>query len=173
MEVMMKTLIVAFALMMVCTVVCGQTHKVVVSAQDSDANAVVDALKAKLGGTLRYQLTDNAVVAELFIDVQCMKTYNPGTGFACAAIYFYYPPELVLTRLHLGSSLHSGSDPSLTAESMFEIFVNNSSEDVLKKKEADHLGNIRYACTLHGANHDEIKADAVKAACTGRASVSR
>src|SRR6202166_1713165 len=76
---------------------------------------------------------------------------------------------LIRSRLHLGSSLHSGSDPSLTAESMFEIFVNNSSEEVLKKKEADHLGYIRYACTMHGANHDEIKPDAVKAACAGRA----
>jgi hypothetical protein len=173
MGVMMKTLIAAFALMMACTTACGQAHKTKVTGQDSAASAIVDALKAKIGGTLRYQITDDNVAAELFIDVSCLKIGPYDTGFACAAIYYYYPPELVMTRVHLGSSLHTGSDTSVAAESMFQTFVNGSSEEVLKKKEADHLGYIRFACTMHGANHDEVKPDEVKAACTGRASVSR
>jgi hypothetical protein len=92
---------------------------------------------------------------------------------ACDATYFYYPPELGLTRLWLGASLHTGSDPSSIAQGMFEFLVNDSSEAVLAKKGADHIEYIRYACAMHGANHDAIKPDAVKSACMGRTPLPR
>jgi hypothetical protein len=166
----MKTLIVAFALMMVCITTRGQTHKTKVVGKESDSNPVVSALKAKLGGTHMYELTEKDIEVELYIDVQCARL---NTGLACDATYFYYPPELGLTRLWLGASLHTGSDPSGIAQGMFEFFVNDSSEAILAKKEADHVEYIRYACAMHGANHDAIKPDAVKSACMGRTPLPR
>jgi hypothetical protein len=122
---MMKTLIVAFALLMACMTAHGQTHKTKVVGKESDSNPVVSVLKAKLAGTQRYELTEKDVEVELYIDVQCARL---NTGLACDATYFYYPPELGLTRLWLGASLHTGSDPTSIAQGMFEFFVNDSSE---------------------------------------------
>ena len=166
----MKPLIVAFALMMACMTAHGQTHKTKVVGKESDSSPVVSALKAKLGGTQGYELTEKDIEVELYIDVQCARL---NTGLACDATYFYYPPELGLTRLWLGTSLHTGSDPSSIAQGMFEFFVNDSSEAILAKKEADHVEYIRYACAMHGANHDAIKPDAVKSACMGRTPLPR
>lgn len=166
----MKTLIVAFALLMACMTAHGQSHKTKVVGEESDSNPVVSALKAKLGGTQRYELTEKDIEVELYIDVQCAAL---NTGLACDATYFYFPPELGLTRLWLGASLHTGSDPSSIAQGMFEFLVKDSSEVVLAKKEADHVEYIRYACAMHGANHDAIKPDAVKSACMGRTPLPR
>lgn len=58
---------------------------------------------------MRYRVINNTVATELSIDIQCLMIGASQTSFACEAIFFYYPVELMkVTPLYVNVTLHKG-----------------------------------------------------------------
>ena len=166
------TSIIRAILVGVLAVVCVSTsgpqtpeiHKVLILAEDADAGPIASALKAKIGGTLRYQLGEDN--GDIWIDIQCVKTQVSGrvTGSGCVATYTYHPKALTATSLYLSTSLGIGppNDTAL-AEQMFETLVSETSDEQLEKMKKEGILHIHFACRDHLGMNDEVAQ-----ACSGR-----
>lgn len=126
----MKTVTFVLLFLFSYTPTKAQTHKVSVMGETPNADRVVSALKSKLGGTLRYQLTDK-VTAELLVSVQCAEPSPVMTGFICDATFLYYPSFLKGMNVHLGASLSTGKDADEVADSFFEGFIGETTDEHL------------------------------------------
>jgi hypothetical protein len=166
------TSIIRAAFVSVVALVCVSTsgpqtpeiHKVLILAEGPDAEPIASALRSKIGGTLRYQLSEDD--GDLWIDIECVKTQVSGrvTGNTCAATYSYHPKALAATSLYLTTQLGVGppNDTSI-AEGMFEALVSETSDEQLAKKKTEAILHIHFACRDHLGMNDEVAQ-----ACTGR-----
>jgi len=139
-----------------------KVRRVYVFGEDAESEPMVSAVKAKIGGTLRYQLEDGNR-AELWIGILCFKTTigDRVAGHACTVTYSYWPEDLRGTSLWLSTSLHVGpANGTQSAEGIFEDFVNLTSDSDLEKKRTQAISRIRFACLDH-------KKDEVALACLG------
>ena len=105
----------------------GKVLKVYVGSEENKSSKVVgDMLQGKIGSTLRYGLSEVGP-AEITIDVVCVEAYN---GVACTAPTYYYPESGKGLNGHLTSMIAIGS-PSSVAQSLFDSFVESSSDSNL------------------------------------------
>jgi hypothetical protein len=105
----------------------AQTHKVAVVSESADSELVASALKAKIGGTLRYQLSESL---DLVVTLQCVKvdTKQAVKGIACAATILYFPKSLGGLEIPVTPSVSIGPDANTVAQFVFENFVNETTE---------------------------------------------
>ena len=157
---MSKVVLLAIAAAVFCTISSAQTpqvHKVYVFAGSSESDSVVSSVKAKIGGTLRYELADT--FADLWINILCVKTIigDRVTGRTCAGTYSYHPPSLGYPYLHLNTSIHVGPVDSVqTPQDIFEAFVDETSENKLAANRTKAIGDIRFLCLIHKNKKDEV-----------------
>jgi hypothetical protein len=125
-----------------------KVRRVYISSENAESEAMASAVKAKIGGTLRYQQsTEND--ADLWIDILCFKTTVGGrvAGLACASTYAYWPEDLRGTSVWLSATLNVGpANGTQSAEGIFEDFVNLTSDSKLEQKRAQAISHIRFAC---------------------------
>jgi hypothetical protein len=126
----MKALVTLLLLFGTAVITEAQTRQVSVEGETPEADRVVSALKAKLGGTLRYKLTDN-ITAELLVTVQCVGVGPALQGFVCDATFLYYLPMMKGMNVWLGASLATAADAQAVADRMFEGFVDYTSDEKL------------------------------------------
>src|SRR5258708_5978032 len=92
---------------------------------------VVAALKARLGGTTRYQVIASTEVAELEVSVVCidLSESNRLNGGFCSYAFTYWPKEAPGLSRQLGP-IHLLSDPNASSagETVFQKLVEASSE---------------------------------------------
>jgi hypothetical protein len=162
----MNTILLGVAVLTLSSVSLAQTpqaHSVLVLTEDGDAEPVASGVKAKIGGTLRYQVTEGTE-ADLWIDIKCHKITvgDRVVGVACSATYLYHPESLVGAEVWLATDLYVGPNEAVIAQGIFEAFVDDTSDSKLAKKKTHALKDIRFAC------HDHVdKKDEVALACGG------
>jgi hypothetical protein len=168
MEILMITVIkvVALGVLALASVSASmaqtKVRRVYISSENAESEPMVSAVKAKIGGTLRYQQSAENN-ADLWIDILFFKTTigDRTAGLVCAATYIYWPEDLRSTSIWLSASLHVGpADGIQSAEGIFEDFVNLTSDSNLEKKRTEAISHIRFACLDH-------KKDEVSLACLG------
>ena len=137
-----------------------QVHSVLVLSEDADAQPIASGVKAKLGGTLRYQLKED--IGDLWIDLKCSKIVlvDRVAGVACSATYFYHPESPAGADVWIATDLYVGPNEAVVEQGIFEAFVDDTSDSKLAKKRAEALKHIRFAC----GDHD--KKDEVTLACS-------
>ena len=120
-----KAVFLGIAALMLDAVSAAQTsqvRRVYVSSDNAESEPIASAVKAKIGGTLRYQLGDDNH-AELWINILCFQTTTGDrvTGLACAVGYTYWPQDLRDSMVYLSTSLHVGpANGTQSAEGIFE-----------------------------------------------------
>lgn len=70
------------ALMLVVTAVASAQHTVHVSTKDDTPGFITSAIKARIGASSRYALTDSTGDSELVLNLLCHDT-KPVVGFMC------------------------------------------------------------------------------------------
>jgi hypothetical protein len=122
-------------------------HKVSVLAGNKEAEPVVDALKARLGGTDRYQLAGDT--AELVIQVLChdMEKYKVD-GAACSYSFLYYHPAVLLLAVPIGegAGLLTSSERARIGEMLFQSFVEATTEEKISTARANVELSISLFC---------------------------
>jgi len=124
-------------------------HKVKVSGSDKESSPVVDALKARLRGTERYQVTDDSREADLEVVVICsaMESYKLN-GAICGYLFFYIPPTSPLLRLPIGSAFGQAEakDRTTLGEMIFETFVAETTQQKIQAVENDLKASVTLFC---------------------------
>jgi hypothetical protein len=138
-----------------CTLVLGVScataspHKVKVSGKDKESNSVIEALKARLRGTERYQVTDDSSEADLEVVIICsaLETYKVN-GVICSYIFFFTPPSAKLLRLPIGSAFGQAeaADRTALAEMILEAFVAQTTERKIIEVENDLKASVAIFC---------------------------
>jgi hypothetical protein len=121
------TLCAAGFLILTATVFAqGPVVKVNVSRSGESSAEVADDLRAKIGSTLRYGLTEQSANADVVIEVICVGS---GQSVACAAPTAYYTKGYGIAR-PLRTSVALG-DHAWIATKLFESFVEQTSAEQL------------------------------------------
>jgi len=110
----------------------SQVHSVYVYVTNDQERNVSNAIKARIGGGSRYNLTNDINKAELVLDVICLQPKST-KGFVCSYKLELYSSQTTPIGSPLGkASLTAGPDATSVAEYLFEDFVDDTSEDKLK-----------------------------------------
>jgi hypothetical protein len=115
--------------------------KVSVSAGDSEgAKEVAELLRAKIGSTLRYGLSE-ATTADILIEVLCVPFKPQGSDavshtVACTEPTTYFAPKAYGLARTLQTTIAIG-DRSSVAEGLFDTFVVDTSAEKLELAEKD------------------------------------
>jgi hypothetical protein len=126
----MKTIIqvvVLTAIVLMAGVARAREYKVQVTAQQG-GREVADALKARIGATSRYALTDIGPESEMTVDIMCM-TIQQAHGYICSMHITLWLAETLPLPIQLGGFQVAGPTAGDVAESFVQSFVINSSED--------------------------------------------
>jgi hypothetical protein len=130
-------------------------HKVNVVASNKQAGPVVDALKARLSGTERYQVSDTA--ADLAIYVVCfdMERYKI-EGVVCSYSFIYCHPEasnLLLIPIGEGMGLVTSPERAGIGETLFQAFVEATTEEKILTARA----NVEFSISLFCRKDENAK----------------
>jgi hypothetical protein len=126
-------------------------HKVGVQAGNKEAEPVVDALKARLSGTERYQVVSGSgSVADFTINVLCddLEKYKI-TGAICSYSFLYFHPLTLLgVPIPIGRSmgLLSSSERATIGEMLFQAFVEATTEQRILDARANVESSISWFC---------------------------
>jgi hypothetical protein len=109
----------------VCVNAQCQTLAVYVDDGQGKAKSVANALKAKIGGTTRYVLVDEAYKTESDIKIVCLEENN---GYSCSYAVSFWSPQTSPLQLKGTSGIAVGT-VEYVAEVLFETFVRESSDE--------------------------------------------
>lgn len=132
----MKTILATLLVLFAAVGARAQTPiKVWVFGNGSDAQEITNRLKAKIGGTSRYALSDNPEVS-LRLEVHCIPMHfegGPVTGYACNSVVTYFPDMGSLSMHLFGAEMLVSCNASgeYCAEALFDAFVNGAQPDKL------------------------------------------
>jgi hypothetical protein len=115
---------------------------------------VAAALKARIGATTRYTISNKTAESDLEISVTCLDVSRFAraiTGGICSELTYYWPSEFAgLYCVMGGPLLISGGNTAHIAEQFFQSFVESSTE----KELASHVAVIRQAVLRYEAAKD-------------------
>jgi hypothetical protein len=126
----------------VCANARCQTHAVYVDDDQGKARAVANTLKAKIGGTTRYVLVDEAYKTESDIKIACLEENN---GYFCSYAVSFWTPQTCPLQLEGTSGIAVGT-VEYVAEVLFETFVRESSDEKIAAAVKHKLNLISMFC---------------------------
>lgn len=154
----MKRTIMFCSLLLLLVTHCAVAvpHKVSLEAGNKEAEPVVDALKARLSGTERYQVVSNTV-ADFAISVLCddLEKYKI-TGAICSYSFLYFHPVTLLgVPIPTGRSmgLLSSSERATIGEMLFQAFVEATTEQRI----LDARANVEFSISLFCSKSENAK----------------
>jgi hypothetical protein len=155
----MKHILVLCALLLSfgANVASASPHKVRVTIDGAQADAVASALKARINGTERYQTSEDTK-AELVLSVVCMsmEEYRM-TGAFCSYSFFYVPPSAPYLLLSIGiPGQVSGPQHGQLAEMIFQAFVEGTTEAKIQVEEGRLKASVLMFCS-NSANEQFCK----------------
>lgn len=125
-----RALLCAAVLMCASPVFSQQAIKVNVYPSGDHSNEVADLLRAKIGSTLRYGLSD-LETSDLTVEVICVPA---GPGVACTAPTIYYSEKSYGIARPLKTTIAVGP-PDWVAQGLFNAFVADTSDEKLQMAE--------------------------------------
>jgi hypothetical protein len=135
-----ETMIRRFVLYLVCLLPTasafaqGPVLKVSVVASSDKSKEVAEIIRAKIGSTLRYSLSETGT-ANFFVNIICVPS---GSNVACAAPTTYYSSKAYELARPLQASIAVG-DSEWVARSLFDEFVIDTSAEKLDAIDRDML----------------------------------
>jgi hypothetical protein len=157
MEIPMKRTIMFCPLLLLLVTQCAVAvpHQVSVQAANKEAGPVVDALKARLNGTERYQVSDTA--ADLAIYVVCFGMEKVKIeGVVCSYSFIYCHPatsNLLLIPIGEGMGLVSSPERAGIGETVFQAFVEATTE----QKILDARAGVEFSISLFCRKSENAK----------------
>lgn len=125
------------------------TWHVKVSSATSEAPEVVSNLRTKIGGSSKYELTDDDAKANLDVYVACsvLKIGGNPTGTACYETIQYFPlvDRKIFLKVYLGSTSAGGANAEYIAQVLFTLLIDTTTEDSIKIVMKYELEDIRQA----------------------------
>jgi hypothetical protein len=137
MKTMLRLMTVAVGILLTGSAVRCQTHSVYVDEEQGKTKAVADALKAKIGGTTRYVLATETYGTESDIRLMCMED----NGYFCSYTISLWSSKTSPVQLEDTSGIVKGTAESI-AETIFEVFVRESSDDKIADAVSHELTRI-------------------------------
>jgi hypothetical protein len=128
----------------------AQVRKVHVSEGRKGAGLeIVNALKAKIGSSSRYALTEKETASELGVEVACIEQ-DRIKGFTCAIDISLYskafsPLPSPIAALYIAQNADAGT----LAETLFDYFVQETSEEKIHLGEEQTRLGISIFCHAH------------------------
>ena len=167
------------------SIASAASHRVKVMGKD-DARAVAKALMTKLNATERYEavgdVPENASLKERFgydllLSIVCFDdaTHIVGAhvkGATCMYTSYYVPWQAPLLFLPIGDpGLSSGSDSEQIAATIFQTFVNETTETEIQKADKLLKESVAMFCSWAGDTAlVPSVAESMKAVCSGKES---
>lgn len=144
----MKHVLVFCALLLSMNAAAASPHKVKVLAEGARADAVANALKARMNGTERYQTTED-IRADLVATVVCMSMEQYRiTGTVCSYTFVFIPPSAPLLWLSIGiPGQVAAAQPEQQAEMIFQSFVEATTESKIQEEENKLKASIALFCS--------------------------
>jgi hypothetical protein len=131
----MKTLIrwglAAVVVLVGCSVADAREYRVRVFAEPGQGRDVEQALKARIGASSRYAVTDSDADAEMLADIMCMSVPQ-ARGYICSLQITAWLAETAPLFIEFGSFQTAGPTASDVAEAMFQDFVTNTSSEKIQ-----------------------------------------
>jgi hypothetical protein len=125
-------LLISFSLLLAHSAQAQTKHVFISGASDSEFKKdVLNGLKARIGGTSRFDIVDSAVKAELYVEINCLdgEKVVRSPGGICAYSITYYPDEMNgLSMPVYGPGMVSSPDSTYVSEAMFQKFMEQSTE---------------------------------------------
>lgn len=153
----MKTILAALLILFAALGAGAQNPiRVVVGKGDAVDEKIAAQLKAKIGGTSRYEASDYSPEVPLAVDVSCVELRQESggmRGYACHSMVTYFP-DMGALSVHLPRAETlvicdtRGED---CAEALFEAFVNGTQPDKLAKEKAEFTTYIDQYIRLRDA----------------------
>jgi len=145
----------ALLLLLVTHCAVAVPHNVNVQAANKEAEPVVDALKARLSGTERYQVVSDTI-AELTIHVLCEDSEQYKVrGAVCSYSFSYFHPLTPVLRIPIGEGvgLVSSSERARIGEMLFQSFVEATTE----RKILDARASVEFSIALFCVKSENAK----------------
>jgi hypothetical protein len=135
-----------FATITTGTSIANAQHPVYIYGAAENPPSVVSAIRARIGGSSRYTLVNTFVEGELILNLVCIET-KAHAGFVCAYGVNLYgkntsPLGAVFGTTHVAIS----PDEIKMGEDVFEDFVEDTSEDKIKKSEEQTRVGVAVFC---------------------------
>jgi hypothetical protein len=130
MKTMRLMLTFTVILMGCCSANAQKVYKVYLGHTNKEGNEVIDALKAKIGSSGRYALTETVTALELELDIVCFEQSPSVKGFTCASNTTLFSSAVDPLFTQIGTLyLAQSGDADKVAEKLFEHFVADTNDE--------------------------------------------
>ena len=123
----------------------AREYKVKVAGEQEATQEIVNAVKARVGASSRFTVTESDVAAEALLDISCQATARD-TGYVCSLNIILWVPQTHPFPLRLGDYLSSGPDAVSVAEQLFQSFVTEVADDKVEAQIAKFYVLIEEYC---------------------------